>query len=47
MKAVPECIICLFQQTINTVRLVGDKPDHHFEVLKKVARYVETGTTSA
>ncbi len=42
MKAVSDCIICLFQQTINTIRLVDDHPDHHLEVIKKVAKHVET-----
>ncbi|MBW2621726.1 MAG: DUF89 family protein [Deltaproteobacteria bacterium] len=41
VKASPECILCMFKQGLNTVRLVTDDPEIHQRVLVKIAKMVE------
>ena len=40
MKAKSDCIVCMFRQALNTVRLVSDDPDTHLRVLTRLAEQV-------
>lgn len=40
MKAKPDCIVCMFRQALNTLRLITDDPEVHRMVLSKIARWV-------
>ena len=40
MKSKPDCIVCMFRQALNTVRLVSNDPDLHLRTLKRVAESV-------
>lgn len=44
MKAKPDCIPCLFNQSLNTVRQITQDPDIHQQVLREVAAYAATLT---
>jgi uncharacterized protein with ATP-grasp and redox domains len=39
MKAKPDCIVCMFKQGLNTVRLVTDDTDTHLRVLSELGRH--------
>jgi len=40
MKAKPDCIVCMFRQALNTLRLITDDPEVHRKVLSKIARWI-------
>lgn len=46
MKAKPECFLCVFQQALNTVRLVSDDEEVHHRVLAAVAARMAEATLS-
>ena len=42
MKSEPDCIICLFQQALNTARAVSADPEIQLRILKRMAECVAT-----
>ncbi|MBN1557330.1 MAG: DUF89 family protein [Lentisphaerae bacterium] len=45
MKAHPDCIVCMFRQALNTVRLVSDDTETHRRVLAALAARVAAGAS--
>jgi uncharacterized protein with ATP-grasp and redox domains len=42
MKSKPDCMVCLFQQALNTARVASSDPAVHARVLAHVAAYAAT-----